>query len=477
MKSTVPLHDHSIVASVSKYRLEYTLLFRCETNVGKLMTSDIDARQIFQAVYDRRLFILGVTLLAAFLAGIRSLVFSTPSYEAEVILAETKPALARNGLSELVPDPLHMKAYANLIESTTIVGELHARLAETGFWNEAGQTPTLNAFESKLRLTIVTVDQTTRPVNYSPFLTLLAKGATPGEAQQIASLWAEIAIEAAQRSNHIRVASTVDALRDQETKYEDVLKAALEELAKEESEWNLILLEAQAMLQVEAVEKLRTDLTTQRLAMAARGASLDALKKELDGVEPKVQLFRAPSNDVFWLKDGKPSGAAGSDQAVQGMLDEVVNEVYVSLRTREKLLVEELAHFQAAVESLELDIQRRDEDRASAQRNLAEHKNLQRELEQAVEIAEESFGEVARLRSLAEAAAGLSGDQAERNTTPIGLNRVSDNVYVREDPPLISGTLTVILAAISAFTLACAYVIAVRFSSLIQSGDESTDAE
>ncbi len=419
--------------------------------------------QLLQEIYARRVFVIGVTVLVTVLAGIRMLVFPGITYEAEVILAVTEPALAKDGLSELIPEPLHTKSYANLLESTTVIGTVHERLAGSGFWKDRGDPPPLDAFAGQLKLESVTVDQTTRPVNYSPFITLIAKASSVENAQQIASMWSDVSIEAARQANGIRVASTVDVLRQQESEHSARLKSALDKLSKEESEWNIELLEVQSKLQVEATEDLRSQLVSQQLNLAAYAAGLEAIRTELEGIEPTLKLFRAPSNDVFWLKQQQSPGSVDPESANEGMLDEVVNEVYIDLRTREIKLAEDHAHAKAAVESLKNDIQTQVQERASLQQNLALHKYIQLELKQELTIAEESFGEVGHLRAFAEAAAGLANVDPSASTTPIGLNRIGEKVYVREQQSLLAGKLSVILAAMSAFVLACGYVVAVRF--------------
>ena len=190
--------------------------------------------------------IIIVTVLAGVLALGKELLFTAP-YTADTMLLVT--GVERGGTEEgsnttkMIPPPLSPKAYETMLESSSVLGKVLDRLKKEGAYG-TDTPPELLIFRGDLSVTVDIVDETSRPVNYSPLLRLTARAETAELAKKIVNVWAEVATVQAQQAAAVRVGPSAAMLASTKNKYESDLQTAWEEMRKETGTWNLEVLKA-----------------------------------------------------------------------------------------------------------------------------------------------------------------------------------------------------------------------------------------
>ncbi|MEK7794925.1 MAG: hypothetical protein AAB353_10360 [Candidatus Hydrogenedentota bacterium] len=265
--------------------------------------------QAVMAIADRWKLLLGVVVLAG--AGSAAFeAFRPPAYEAETVLEIANAIFGeRNTFAEL--EGLGASKYAvsssfanriavlegptvlqDLLQSTSVIGELYEKLKGQNVFEE--QAPEPRDFENWLTAEANVVDQTTRPVTYSPVIFLRSEGRTEEEARAIVDTWAQLAIELVQRAARLRVEPITEILKILETEKKETLDAVVSELtaldsksggAGSEVELELVLRQL-----IEADPAALTNVET--LNDAALQDRIDRLKSTRDELQRRAAVYR-----------------------------------------------------------------------------------------------------------------------------------------------------------------------------------------
>jgi hypothetical protein len=244
-------------------------------------------RQCLQALWNRRIFIVGLTLIAGAVVAVRE-VFFTDSYVADTVLIVTD-LTGRGDTVSLVPTAFNPRIYEQLVSSTAVLGTVLNRLETEGKFD--GDAPPLESFRGMVEVEITTVDETTRPVNYSPLIKLSAKSDTRELASAIVDTWARVAVEQAQEAIRLRLAAVTETLGGQRETYEENLDTIWQKLEKETAEYNLEVLQQELNAKVELLNQLKTtrsqsqrelQINEKKLAMLQDTLVQEVLAQEAD---------------------------------------------------------------------------------------------------------------------------------------------------------------------------------------------------
>jgi len=197
-------------------------------------------RSALRTLWRRAPWILGVTALAALAAVGKELLFP-PQYAAEQMLMVSGLAPGGDAVA-LVPQPLNPKAYEYMLTSAAVLGRTIERLEKDGvFGGEA--PPAIEDFSASLEVKTEIVDETSRPVNYSPLIRISAQGETAEQAVAIVNTWAETATEVAQRASSVRLSAPALMLTRHREEYEKEVEAVWKLQAEEQAQWNTDVLQ------------------------------------------------------------------------------------------------------------------------------------------------------------------------------------------------------------------------------------------
>lgn len=422
-----------------------------------------------QCVFERKTLIIGITGLA-FLLSLLVALFVKPEYEAEVILA-VNSFHATGELEELLPGVYSAKNYDELLLSTTVVGETHSRLQAAKAWADEGEPPSIREFILQLRVDINVVDQTTRPVRYSPFIRLRVVDESSERAQQIADTWASVARSTSGRVYSLQVDEAKRVLAKHADTHKNTLQALWDEQAREEAQWNVDVLITQLDDMVTRIEGFSTQLVELERERASAEEQLASLEESLAEEDEFLELFQAPSDDVYWLR--RAEGASEEELAdlrSRGMKTEVPNSVYISLKKDVSQVAKELAGKRASIQSLEQKVREQIQEQENLQGLLAEHKFTQIRLTLQSDLYKTAYKQIESGRLLMDTVAEMSLAKDKDSDRAIGLNKVYPKVYFKEYRPLVGRRTQVIMATFLAFAFSVGYVLAAHwFPPLLRS--------
>ena len=243
--------------------------------------------------------IIAVTVLAGVLAVAKELLFPVP-YKADTMLLVT--GIERGGLEEkesttkMMPPPLSPKAYETLLMSSSVLGKALDQLKKDRAFGAAAP-PELLDFAQNLDVLVDVVDETSRPVNYSPLIRLTALGDTPELARKIVDTWAEVATAQAQRAAAVRVGAPAFILGRQKKEYQTELDKAWDEMRQETGTWNL--------------DVLKSDLDARVALMNTYFEKRTAAERQLEVAKSKLELVRGDIAKMLQGTQDKFAGEAG----------------------------------------------------------------------------------------------------------------------------------------------------------------------
>jgi uncharacterized protein involved in exopolysaccharide biosynthesis len=219
--------------------------------------------------------IIVVTALAGALAVGKELLFPA-SYSADTMLLVTGVE-ERGDTTKMMPPPLSPKAYETLLMSSSVLGKVLDRLKTGGAFGDA-TPPELQDFRANLTVLVDVVDETSRPVNYSPLIRLTALGKTEELATKIVDTWAEVATAQAQRAAAVRVGAPAYMLGQEKVEFKSELETAWEEMRKETSVWDLNV--------------LKSDLDARVMLMNTFMEKRTGIERQFEVAKAKLELVR-----------------------------------------------------------------------------------------------------------------------------------------------------------------------------------------
>ena len=235
--------------------------------------------------------ILIVTVLAGALAVTKELAFPA-AYKADTVLLVTGSE-ERGATTKLMPFPLNPKAYELLLQSTSVQGKVLDQLKKEGAFGTA-EAPALPDFAANMDAVTDIVDETSRPVNYSPLVRLTVYGETAELATKIVDTWASVAQTLAQRAATVRLSAPAFILSHEKEEYKSTLEKAWEEMRKETSIWDL--------------DVLKDDLKSRVAMINGYIEKRTGIERQLEVARAKLELVRGDITTTLRDSQTKYSG-------------------------------------------------------------------------------------------------------------------------------------------------------------------------
>lgn len=421
-------------------------------------------RACLKALYEKRWVLLLIAVVALLFSIIRLLLFTPGSYYAEAVLVASTPKQGAE-IKDLMPEAYNPKTYVELINSRTVLYETYQTLVEKKVFPE-NETPEFDDFAKLLRASVNMVDQTTRPINFSPLITLRAWAAEPDYARAMVDIWAEKAMKAAQTVNHMQYGELALALKKQADLRKNNLDELWQALEKEKAQFDVTSKKEElGLLLKEMDDLLHAQAVSERIAAAAE-AQLASIQQKLADEKPLLELFRSPSDDAYWLLE--PNARKEKKTAVEGkgMVTQQLNEVYWKLRADENKAAADLAGAKAEIQKIlaQLDgVTQRQKDLLA---QIAQHEYAQQRLTVEEELATAIYKNVTTAQTLLAETASVVHSPNEQTTYPVGLNRLSDLSPVKDDLAVKSKLIVVsytFLAVVLAMGAITAPIVGGRF--------------
>jgi len=248
-------------------------------------------RSALRTLWRRAPWILGVTALAALAAVGKELLFP-PQFAAEQMLMVSGLPAGGEAVA-LVPQPLSPKAYEYMLKSAAVLGKAIEQLQKDGVFGGDGP-PAIEDFSALLSVKTEIVDETSRPVNYSPLIRISARGETAEQAVAIVNTWAQTATEVAQRASSVSLSAPALMLTRNKEEYEKEVEAVWKLQAEEQAKWNTDVLQRTLSNRVDLLNELeynrnegrrKLEIARKRLGEIAGelGARLEAQSGEYSG--------------------------------------------------------------------------------------------------------------------------------------------------------------------------------------------------
>ncbi len=228
-----------------------------------------------KALWRRAFYVVLIACLAGGGAVLKELLLP-PGYSAEKLLVVTD-INASGTTAELVPGAFNPKIYEQLVLSSSVLGEVLEELKTQKAFGE-NDPPALRDFRSMLEVEISLVDETTRPINYSPLIRLSVVAETAALAGAIVEAWSDKVMATASDAVTLRMTAETETLAkqtaDQRTQLEEIWKAMEEENAL----WNL--------------ERLKQEMST-RIGLATEFyKEKTGIERSLQDAEEKLRMTR-----------------------------------------------------------------------------------------------------------------------------------------------------------------------------------------
>lgn len=400
-----------------------------------------------KAMYVRRRFIVGITVIAAVLAVVRLLLFPYGSILAESVLVVSSPRIGGEA-GEPFSEQVNPKVYQELVTSHGVLQEVLNNLALDGVFEE-GDVPDLVSFLRMVRANINLVDRTTRPINYSPFITISAEAEDEAVAKKIVEEWADTAIRAARRTDYLRTGMMSEIFGQEEAKLKENFEKVLAKLEAEKTEFDVTLMREELTLKVQLINETEAMEKLTRQTLADAKARLTVVSQSLGGEDKVIRLFRSPADTAYWLMEG-----GEKDPSEKGLVTEVTNEVYFKLKEEEQVALRDAAASQATLEELTAQLDELDADKKLLLGQIAKHERIFKTLLSEETLARESYEQIGQVKSISAAFGALVRGEKDA----LGLNRLSDTIATMRTQPLRKRTVAILFACLG-FALSSCYVI------------------
>ena len=409
-----------------------------------------------KALYERRRVLLLVAVVALVFSVIRLLFFPPGSYYAEAILFACMPKQGSE-IKDLMPETYNPKIYVDLVNSRTVLYETYQTVVERAFFPE-DELPEFDDFADRLEASVSVVDQTTRPINYSPLITLRVWEVEPERARAIVDIWAEKAMKTAQTANLMQYGELATVLKKQA----DVRKKNLDELwqalEKEKAQFDVTSKKEELGLLLKEMDNLlHAQAVSERMAAAAE-AQLAAVQQKLVAEKPLIELFRSPSDDAYWLLEPNAQKEKKAPVEGKGMVTQQLNEVYWRLRADENRAAADLAGAQAEILKIKAQMDSVTQRQNDLMAEVAQHEYAQKRLTIEEELATAIYKNVSTAQTILSETAGVVHGTEDQTIYPVGLNRLSDLSPVKDDHAMkrklivLSYTFLAVVLAMGAVT-------------------------
>jgi uncharacterized protein YukE len=410
---------------------------------------------ILKELFGRRWTIAGITLLFT-VASVLRVLLTPDEFESETTLLITSvPTKSDTALADTLPEVFHPPVYEALAKSRDVLGQTHTSLLTAQAWG--GNPPELRRFSQQLTARVQMVDETTRPMNFAPLLTLKAVGESPEQSSLIVDTWADVLLGAARKATRYEVAGAQQVQEKNRDMYlsllEDTWAAKREQMSKADPE----LLRETISARVQTIQSVEEQLAQAQAEFASATQGLDAVVAALSDESERIELRRAPGDTEFWLsqQEGETSQSALTESV---MVTEVMNPEYTRLIASANSLRETAASEQARVEALRAELASLVAQQDAARKSLAESEEVFAQVDSQLSYLNRAYQELAGHEATLQTGAALSTTESD-GINPIGLNRLSDTSYAVEAQSVVGGKVLVVVAAILGFCVALVFVM------------------
>lgn len=409
-----------------------------------------------KAIYQKKWIIIGVTCLAFALSVIKVIVVPPHYFEAEAILIVASPNVTGD-FGDHLSTELEPKVYEELLTSSTVLQNVLEKLTSEGTFGD-DEAPKLEVFASMVSAKLKIVDQTTRPVNYSPLIKLVAQADDAELAGKIADAWADVSVETAKDANYLRIGVLAKMLDTQEQEYRNTLDGLWVKEEEEKAEFDIVAMSEELNVRLSIINGLISEQASLERSEAEAEARLASIRENLEGEQEFVELLRAPDEAAVWLLEAEADRKSALENIrKKGMVTQELNKVYWDLRSQEQLILSTIAANTAKMKENEVQIGRFREEAKQMRQESAEHVLIQQRLGMEVGIASKIYGHIASAESMTTAVAAFLGGDDEDKDFVVGLNRLSQTTPVKK-----AGTgrkAIVILFTMTTFFLSIVFVV------------------
>jgi len=444
---------------------------------------NINFQEILAAFLGRWKLIVAVTVAVGLLAVVKELVFP-PGYRAETVVMVTDLELGSafdeeqpNVLADYIPEAFSPRVYGNLVGSPAVFGQVLEQLIEEGVFE--GQPPELESFSQKLNAQVDEVDQTTRPITYSPLITLSAEASTEEEVKAIVDTWGEVAVEVSGLANRLLLAGADSSLERQKDAQREELEAVWEEIEEARSEYDVEVLREELMRLAELGSDLKRDRTELLAEFEGAEESLNSIQANLEEEERFVTLFRSPSETAYFIADElqQERPLAGNPIEERGMIRQELNNAYWEQKLEEKTTLNRISEMRAELSALERERDNVREEQNELTAVLATHDRTITRLETEEALARQVYRQIGLSREMVKAASDIIHGRTDDDIGALGLNRLTDRVYPEMAPGTLGRRGRVMLAAVLTFLLSGAFVVGndvvkPRLNELVKKGEQ-----
>ncbi len=425
----------------------------------------IDYQEILRALLRRWKFIVAVTVVVGLLAVVKELAFP-PGYRAETVVMVTGLKLGSafdeeqaNILADYIPEAFSPRVYGNLVGSPAVMGQVLERLVEAGTFD--GAPPALDSFSGRLQIQVDEVDQTTRPITYSPLITLSAEAPTEDEVKAIVDTWGAVAVEVSSQANRLLLAGADSSLERQKHAQREELEAVWEELEQARAEYDVEVLRNELTRLAELASDLNRDRTELLAEFEGAEESLRSIQANLEEEEQFVTLFQSPTDVAYFIAHELQRDRAfeGNPIEERGMMRQELNDAYWAQKLEEKRTLNQVADMRAQLSAMERERNNVREDQNELTARLARHDRTITRLEMEEELAKQVYQQIGLSREMVKAASDIIHGRTDADIGALGLNRLTGPVYPESATGVLGRRGRVMLSVMLALVLAGAFVV------------------
>ena len=357
-------------------------------------------------------------------------------------------------LDEMMPRTLSVDTYRAIAESKEIVKAIIDELQL--------ENVTVEGLGSRLEVELVR--EGTRGTSYSQIILFHARSSVPERAKQVADKWAYLFKAKVDKVAQNGIVETTDLIEEMWEKTKADLERAEGELETFTREANLDLMKSRKEFKEELLSMLEEELDLTQVDIATARAELAALQKELKEEDKIETLFKAPSDDVYWLlKKNLTGDEEGPVSPKDGLLTEEYNPNYGPARDSEIEVHAELQGSESKRAELVSAIEDLNHEIGDLQKEIAEKETKFKQLTRNVTTVESTYDLVA----------------AKREKGKIAKTNIASDIQIAadavepENPVGARRMLTVAAAAVVGALISMGYVVAeysIRTTPSVASG-------
>jgi len=262
---------------------------------------EIDLREYIMLLWKAKWFIIGLFFIAVLTAGIYTVSFTEPTYEADASLLIMPPTYT----TSLDVSTLPVNTYRNIALTDNIKQEI---INELNLTHEDGTPYTIDNLEKKMSLEVSTRERENEDENgvQYPFFVMKVKGVDPEKCSEIANTWANKFMKASEeiRKGEVREVSSVIIQQFEDT--EKKLEEAREELKDFKKESRLGLKNSK-------LEILKNKLSGYENEYLSLETQLGSEKRKLEEINSQLKQMKI---------DGKWAGKLTISEYSNSVLDE-----------------------------------------------------------------------------------------------------------------------------------------------------------